>query len=192
MANSSWVRPSTTVHPPCPLVRTGKPYWRPCGTPYSPFETTASEVQSSPTVPLWMAATESMAALAAEAAEDRPRAAMMAAPRFWTVVRKSPCSHAVSPMTSAAGLPSILAFATSGNWVAEWLPQMARLVTDATGTAAFLASWLFARFSSSRVMANQRSAGTSGAFERAIRQLVLHGLPTSRIRTSVAALAAMA
>ncbi len=41
-------------------------------------------------------------------------------------------------------------------------------------------------------MANQRSAGTSGAFERAIRQLVLHGLPTTSTRTSVAALAAMA
>ena len=37
-------------------------------------------------------------------------------------------------------------------------------------------------------MANQRSAGTSGAFERAIRQLVLQGLPTTRTRTSEAAL----
>ena len=41
-------------------------------------------------------------------------------------------------------------------------------------------------------MANQRSAGTSGAFDRAIRQLVLHGLPTTSTRTSEAALAAMA
>ena len=41
-------------------------------------------------------------------------------------------------------------------------------------------------------MANQRSAGTSGAFERAMRQLVLHGLPTTRTRTSEAALLAMA
>ena len=95
-------------------------------------------------------------------------------------------------MTSAAGLPSMRALAKSGNWVAEWLPQMARLVTEATGTPAFLASWLLARFSSSRVMANQRSAGTSGALDRAIRQLVLHGLPTTSTRTSEAALAAMA
>ena len=36
-------------------------------------------------------------------------------------------------------------------------------------------------------MANQRSAGTSGAFDRAIRQLVLHGLPTTSTRTSLAA-----
>ncbi len=41
-------------------------------------------------------------------------------------------------------------------------------------------------------MANQRSLGTSGAFDRAIRQLVLHGLPTTSTRTSEAALAAMA
>ncbi len=37
-------------------------------------------------------------------------------------------------------------------------------------------------------MANQRSAGTSGAFERAMRQLVLQGLPTTSTRTSEAAL----
>ena len=41
-------------------------------------------------------------------------------------------------------------------------------------------------------MANQRSAGTSGALDRAIRQLVLQGLPTTSTRTSEAALAAMA
>ena len=41
-------------------------------------------------------------------------------------------------------------------------------------------------------MANQRSAGTSGALDRAMRQLVLQGLPTTRTRTSEAALAAMA
>ena len=95
-------------------------------------------------------------------------------------------------MTSGTGLPSMRALAKSGNWVAEWFPQMARLVTDATGTPARLASWLLARFSSRRVMANQRSEGTSGALDRAIRQLVLQGLPTTSTRTSVAALAAMA
>ena len=41
-------------------------------------------------------------------------------------------------------------------------------------------------------MANQRSAGTSGAFERAMRQLVLQGLPTTRTRMSEAAFSAMA
>ena len=84
------------------------------------------------------------------------------------------------------------ALAKSGNCVAEWLPQMATLVTSATGTPALAESWALARFSSSRVMANQRSAGTSGALERAMRQLVLQGLPTTRTRTSEAAFSAMA
>ena len=133
-----------------------------------------------------------MAAAAAEAAEDEPRASMMAAPRFCTVVMKSPRSQSSSPMTPAAGFPPMRALAKSGNWVAEWLPQMATFVTSATGTPAFAASCALARFSSRRVMANQRSAGTSGAFERAMRQLVLQGLPTTRMRTSEAAFSAMA
>ena len=87
-------------------------------------------------------------------------------------------------MTSGAGLPPMRALAKSGNCVAEWLPQMAMLVTSATGTPALRASWALARFWSSRVIANQRSSGISGAFDRAMRQLVLQGLPTTRTRTS--------
>ena len=49
-------------------------------------------------------------ALAAEAAEDRPRASMIALPRCWTVLANSPWSQAWSPMTSSAGLPSIRVF----------------------------------------------------------------------------------
>ncbi len=49
------------------------------------------------------------------------------------------------------------------------------------------ASWLFARFSSRRVMANQRSLGTSFALFIAMRQFVLHGFPTTSTRTSLAA-----
>ena len=136
--------------------------------------------------------TVSIAAAAAEAAEDEPRASMMAAPRFCTVVMKSPRSHSPSVITSVAGLPPMRALAKSGNWVAEWLPQMATLVTSATGAPALAASCALARFSSRRVMANQRSAGTSGALERAMRQFVLHGLPTTRMRTSASAFSAMA
>ena len=51
----------------------------------------------------------SQAALAAEAAEETPRALMMAAPRCWTVEMKSPWSQVWSEMTSVAGLPLILA-----------------------------------------------------------------------------------
>src|SRR6516165_830846 len=61
---------------------------------------------------------------------------------------------------------------------------MVKLLTWPTDTPAFLASCDIARFWSRRVMANQRSAGTFGACDRAIRQLVLHGLATVRIRTS--------
>ena len=95
-------------------------------------------------------------------------------------------------MTSVAGLPPMRALAKSGNCVAEWFPQMATLLTSATGAPALAASCALARFSSRRVMANQRSAGTSGALERAMRQFVLHGFPTTRMRTSVAAFSAMA
>ncbi len=89
------------------------------GIPYSPRETTASDVQPSGPVPVRMLTTESTAAFAADAAEERPRASMIAAPRFWTVVRKSPCSHSSSRMTSGTEVPSMVAWATSGNWVAE-------------------------------------------------------------------------
>src|SRR5881394_2234865 len=83
------------------------------------------------------------------------------------------------------------AFRASGYWVAEWLPQIAMFDTTDTGTFAFFANCDLARFSSRRVIANHRSAGISGALRRAMRQFVLHGLPTTRMRTSRAALAAV-
>ena len=131
--------------------------------------------------------TESMAAWAADAADDAPRFSMTAAPRFCTVSMNAPWSQAVSSITSGTGFPSMRACAKSGNCVAEWLPQIATFVTWRFCTPAFFASCVLARFSSRRVIANHRSAGTSGAFDRAIRQLVLHGLPTTRTRTSAAA-----
>src|SRR6266571_2881619 len=84
------------------------------------------------------------------------------------------------------------ALRASGYWVAEWLPQIAMFDTTDTGTFAFFASCDLARFSSRRVIANHRSAGMSGALSRAMRQFVLHGLPTTRMRTSCAAFAAIA
>ena len=51
---------------------------------------------------------------------------MIAAPRCWTPAMNSPSSHASSSMTSGAGRPPIVACHASGNWVEEWLPQMAR------------------------------------------------------------------
>jgi len=60
--------------------------------------------------------------LAAEAAEEAPRAAMMAAPRLPTVSQKAPWSQAVSVMTLVAGRPLIVAWAKEGNIVGLWFP----------------------------------------------------------------------
>jgi hypothetical protein len=81
---------------------------RPSGTPYDPSETTAADVQSPSGVPCTQVWTWSIAAFAAEAAEEAPRASMMAAPRLATVGMKvsrsqvsSTCSAAILPPTSA-------------------------------------------------------------------------------------------
>ena len=76
----------------------------------------------------------------------------------------------------------------SGYWVAEWLPQIVILVTSRTVVPVLAASWAMARLWSRRVMAVKRSSGMFGALFMAIRALVLAGLPTTRMRTSDAAL----
>jgi len=60
--------------------------------------------------------------LAAEAADEAPRAAMMDAPRFPTVSQNGPCNQASSLITSTAGLPEIVACANAGNIEGLWLP----------------------------------------------------------------------
>ncbi len=125
--------------------------------------------------------------MAADMADDRPRAAMIAAPRFCTVSMNGPRSQSWSVMTVMAGWPLTRAFSKSGYCVALWLPQMATLVTEVTGTPAFWASWAAARFWSRRVRALKRSRGTSPALFMAMRALVLAGLPTTSTRTSLAA-----
>ena len=59
-----------------------------------------------------------MVAEAADAAEDEPRASMIAAPRLATVGMKELSSHSWSPTTSAALRPPTLALNRSGYWVA--------------------------------------------------------------------------
>ncbi len=78
----------------------------------------------------------------------------------------------------------MVAFLASGYCVAEWLPQIVTCWTSDTGALAFPASCALARFWSRRVMAKKRSAGMSGAFRWAMRQLVLQGLPTTTTRMS--------
>src|SRR5688500_12612607 len=147
----------------------------------------AADVQSPSAVPFTQSYTWSMAALAALAADDAPRASMIAAPRLATVGMKSFSIHDWSPTTSAAFLPATSAWKTSGYCVAEWLPQIVILRISLTGVPVFLDSWDSARLWSRRVIAVKRSRGTSGAWDCAMNALVLAGLPTTRIRTSSAA-----
>src|SRR5687767_15203955 len=114
-----------------------------------------------------------MAAFAADAALEAPRASMIAAPRLATVGMNSSAIHDSSSTASQADSPFTLALTRSGYWVVEWLPQIVMLVMSFTDTSSLLASCASARLWSSRVIAVKRSRGTSGAFDIAIRQLVL-------------------
>src|SRR3954447_12088691 len=95
------------------------------------------EVQSPSAVPLTQGYTWSMAALAAEAADEAPRASMIAAPRLVTVGVKPSAIHSSSFTPSAAFLPATVAWKMSGYWVAEWLPQIVRRLMSATEEPVF-------------------------------------------------------
>ena len=85
-----------------------------------------------------------MAALAAEAADEAPRASMIAAPRLATVGMKSLSSQAWSSTSSAAFWPLTSAWKRSGYWVAEWLPQIVIFVMSVTvhaGLGGQLGRW---------------------------------------------------
>src|ERR1700712_4347536 len=120
---------------------------------------------------------------AAEAADDEPRASMMAAPRLATVGMNVFSTQSWSSTTSAAFLPATKAWKRSGYWVAEWLPQMVIWVMSVTGAPVLAASCEIARLWSSRVRAENRSFGMSGALDIAISALVLAGLPVTPMRT---------
>src|SRR3954451_16430632 len=108
------------------------------------------ETQSPSAVPLthvWMWST---AAFAAEAAEEAPRASMMAAPRLATVGMNVSAIQASSSMAARACLPAIRAWDTSGYCVAEWLPQIATRWISDTGVRVLFASWLMGRLWSRR------------------------------------------
>src|SRR5579862_4469413 len=101
----------------------------------------AIETQSPGAVPRTQSRTASQAALAALAAEDAPRASMIAAPRCCTVGMNSDSNQPWSdPTASKAGLPATSAWKMSGYWVAEWLPQMVILAMSVTWTPALAAS----------------------------------------------------
>src|ERR1019366_3774415 len=128
-------------------------------------------------VPATQSLTWSMAALAAEAAEEAPRASMTAAPRLPTLGRNSFSIQDWSSTTPAARRPPTLAWKRSGYMVGEWLPQTPISEMSVTGRSSLLASWAIARLWSRRIIEVKRSRGMSGALFMAIRQLVLAGLP---------------
>src|ERR1700753_3927553 len=132
-----------------------------------------------------------MAALAADAARGAPRASIMAPPRLATVGMNVPVSHSWSTW-SAAGRPLTWVVYRSGYWVAEWLPQIVMWSIAVTGTDSLVASWVRARLWSSRVIAVNRLAGTSGAWLWAISALVVAGVPTTSTLMSLAGGAVMA
>ena len=80
------------------------------------------------------------------AADDAPRASMIAAPRLPTLGRYSFSYHAMSSTASTAFWPLTVALNRSGNIVGEWLPQMVRSWMSVTATFSLLASWATARF----------------------------------------------
>src|SRR5215472_15383783 len=81
----------------------------------------------------------SIAAEAAEAAEEAPRALMMAAPRCWIVGMNSPV-YQDSSTSFTAGLPFTVAALMSGYWVEEWLPQMVMRLMSVTWLPVLAAS----------------------------------------------------
>src|SRR5919199_6867998 len=154
----------------------------PSGTPYEPSETTAIDTQSPSGEPVSQSRAASMVADAAEAADEEPRASMIAAPRLATVGMKSFSIQDWSLTTSAAFLPPTSAWKMSGYWVAEWLPQIVSFLMSVTEEPVFAASWESARLWSSRVSAENRWRGMSGAFVIAISALVFAGLPVTPMR----------
>ena len=98
-----------------------------------------------------------MVADAAEAAEEAPRASMIAAPRLATVGMKSFSIQSWSLTTSAAFFPPTSAWNTSGYWVAEWLPQIVIFLMSVTLAPVLRASCEIARLWSRRVSAENRS-----------------------------------
>ncbi len=99
---------------------------------------------TTPTVPRTQSRMWSIAAFAADAALDAPRASMMAAPRFCTVGRKSFSTQAMSTRSSARRPPTVV-WCRSGYMVEEWFPQIARPSISVTGTPVFAASCASAR-----------------------------------------------
>mmetsp|Transcript_4635 Transcript_4635/g.12341 ORF Transcript_4635/g.12341 Transcript_4635/m.12341 type:complete len:288 (+) Transcript_4635:360-1223(+) len=176
---SSTSRPITIDHFP-PSHTHGREKHISGGTPYSPpLGNTAMDTRL-PFVPCTQSRMWSAIALAADIADESPRAWMTAAPRLCTVLMNAPSSHARSSVSRTAS-PSTLAWRTSGYCVDEWLPQMKTSSTLLRGFFAASATIDVARLWSSRVRAVMFSSGMAppmASFK--IAAFVFAGLPTTR------------
>src|SRR5690606_25894437 len=111
----------------------------PSGMPYEPSEGIPM-VTHLPLEPSTQSRMWSMAALAADAAEDKPRASMMAAPRLPTVGINVSRFQASSLMSPARLWPPTVAKRMSGYMVGEWLPQTINFSMSATALPDFAAN----------------------------------------------------
>src|SRR6266550_1451306 len=89
------------------FTRTGNEQIKPFSTPYSPLEQSATLCQSLSGVSVINERTVSTTAFAADAADDKPRALIIAAPRCCTVWINVSFNHLSSPITSFAARPLI-------------------------------------------------------------------------------------
>src|SRR5690348_3045966 len=112
--------------------------------PYEPSDGMPIDTQSPSAVPNAHERMWSIAAEAADAAEEAPRALMIAAPRCCTVGMKSFSYQAWSTSDSAL-LPSTVAWCRSGYWVELWLPQMVTFLISVVCLPVFSASCESAR-----------------------------------------------
>src|SRR3546814_5062185 len=119
-----------------------------------------------------------MAALAAEAVDEAPRASMIAVPRWATVGISISRYQASSPIMSRRLRPPTVAKRQSANMVGEWLPQTTSFPISCTATPALAANFEAARVWASRIIEVMFAAGNSGALRARMEALVLAGLPT--------------
>jgi len=168
---------STTVYFPF-LQVTGNENTSPSSTPYLlPFAGMHMLTHSS--LPNSQSKMWSMAELPADAALDAPLNSMISAPLFWMVDVNGPVTHASSLMVLSRSLPLTLPAFIYGYMVGLWLPKMPMLLMLLTSVFNLSLSCDSALLWSSLLIAVIAVLSNLLNLLDAIRQLVLHGLPTT-------------
>ena len=120
---------------------------------------------------------------------------MIAAPRCWTLAMNSPSQPLLVADHLGCRPPADARVPASGNWVDEWLPQIARsrdLADVHAGPRRQLATARGSRRASSSRTSGRFAIPWRAAAVEPISAFVLHGLPTTSTRQSSAALRAIA